>query len=470
MFFQGLFVLSLMLQTGLAQNCDWDPSTDPNQGLHPDSLGAGARYLGQMQEVSNPEICRGACCQEADCDLAVVGQPADGGLQCMLVSCGSGGCTLQHSSQFQVFRRTGRSEAGQEAATPGKKLHVVPLLEAEEPRSNETNSDLCRLEKKTGPCRAAFPRFFYNVTSQTCSSFIFGGCEPNGNNFASQEDCEAACSGVTGSVLIESPTTSAPPPPAPKAPRMAPAESGPAESGPAESGPAESGPAESGPAESALLQKADIQADEYAELCEAEYQTGPCRAAMKRWFYNKEKGSCQTFIYGGCKGNKNNYRSEESCKSTCTGVKVLPSSKKNPEDDKSRCSLSPESGMCRAAFPKFYYDPSSASCQTFVYGGCGGNGNKFDSLEECMTACSGDGSYESHGKSRNRWTAAFFLFVTLAVISALLLATVIIITLRRHRRPRRYSSVSDKRGLIPDSDEMSSQDSLSIPESPTPKA
>lgn len=436
---QKLLFFCFLLQFGAAQDCDWDLSTDQNQGLAPDALAAGARYLGEIREVPNAESCQAACCEEAGCDLALLGLPADGGMQCMLVSCGPAGCALQPNSQFQVFRKKVQSEAEQESPKGGEKLHVVPLLEAEEPRSNATNSDMCRLPQKTGPCRAAFPRFFYNVTSQSCSGFIYGGCEANGNNFESQADCEAACSGVTGSVLLEDPTSPSSPAAAPKAPRMAP------------------------------LQKTAIPANEFAELCEAPYETGPCRAAMRRWFYNKETGNCQTFIYGGCRGNKNNHMTEESCKATCTGVAVLPSYKKNPQEDKrpdatERCGLSPDTGMCRAAFPKFYYDSDSASCQSFVYGGCGGNANKFDSLEECMSACSGAGRYDGHGKSRSRGTAAFFLFITLAAIAALLLATLVIMTVRRHRRSRRYSSVSDKHQLIPD--EQSSQDSLSIPGSP----
>lgn len=51
---------------------------------------------------------------------------------------------------------------------------------------------------KVGSCRAAFPRFFYDVLNQSCSSFLYGGCESNDNNFESQEECEATCSGVTG--------------------------------------------------------------------------------------------------------------------------------------------------------------------------------------------------------------------------------------------------------------------------------
>ena len=38
-------------------------------------------------------------------------------------------------------------------------------------------------------------------------------------------------------------------------------------------------------------------------------------------------------------------------------------------------------------FPKYFYNAAIKKCEMFDYGGCGGNGNKFNSLNECMDVC-----------------------------------------------------------------------------------
>lgn len=440
-----LLALGLVLASGLATNCSWDRSTDPNQV--PDFEAGGARLLGNVMEL-DPKRCQAMCCALPDCDLAVIGFPADGPTHCKLVGCGDGhdACALRPSSQFEVYRKLVAEKADGEAQEGGQEENNVPQVQHWEPRSNESNNIRCRLPMKVGPCRAAFPRFFYNVTSGNCSGFVYGGCEANGNHFESQEECEATCSGVTGPVL---PDESTPAPPPVKAPRNAP-----------------DVVFESDP-ESADFDKSEGTA-EGNEHCEAKPETGPCRASLRHWYYNRETGNCEVFIYGGCRGNKNNYPTEESCMQTCT-VSVLPSSKKSAAEDssdnKGTCTEKPEPGPCRAAFAMFYYDLDSASCRPFIYGGCRGNNNRYGSEDECMSSCSG-GRRDFHDKNhqvQNHWTAAFFLFVTLTAISALLLATLIIITLRRHRLSRRRS-FSDKEELLPD--DQASVDSLPLPESP----
>ncbi|XP_040069003.1 PI-actitoxin-Aeq3a-like [Ixodes scapularis] len=51
------------------------------------------------------------------------------------------------------------------------------------------------------------------------------------------------------------------------------------------------------------------------------------------------------------------------------------------------CFQPPISGHCYAYFVKYYYDPLQGRCREFVYGGCGGNLNRFDSVNECRRTC-----------------------------------------------------------------------------------
>ncbi|CAO1361183.1 unnamed protein product [Diamesa tonsa] len=55
--------------------------------------------------------------------------------------------------------------------------------------------------------------------------------------------------------------------------------------------------------------------------------------------------------------------------------------------DGSPCFLEPDAGMCMAYFTYWYYNHQTGSCSEFIYGGCGGNGNKFETREECMVKC-----------------------------------------------------------------------------------
>ncbi|MEU7140405.1 BPTI/Kunitz domain-containing protein [Nocardia sp. NPDC046473] len=56
---------------------------------------------------------------------------------------------------------------------------------------------------------------------------------------------------------------------------------------------------------------------------------------------------------------------------------------------KAACKLPPKTGTGKAYFEMYYYDSKTRSCETFVYGGIGGNQNRFDTEEECLDACSG---------------------------------------------------------------------------------
>ena len=44
-------------------------------------------------------------------------------------------------------------------------------------------------------------------------------------------------------------------------------------------------------------------------------------------------------------------------------------------------------GPCRSNYQRYYFDSNSGRCQSFMYGGCQGNGNNFNSMQECQMRC-----------------------------------------------------------------------------------
>ncbi|XP_070983215.1 kunitz-type protease inhibitor 2-like isoform X2 [Oncorhynchus clarkii lewisi] len=327
-----LFALLAVLVRGQLgeekQGCAWDVDADTDQGLDPKSLDAGASYLAHLPEISDSMGCQEACCGYQDCQLALVGASADGPSECFLVSCMKDGkdvCALQSDTQFKVYRKKTHPKT--------TIIEVDDISEAGVPR--EVNStDKCRMPMVVGSCRAAFPKYYYDVTNQTCKLFIYGGCNGNGNNFHSQEECEGACSGVTGTVLLS--------------------------------------------------------------------KDSPMQRRMAMTV-----------------------------------------------DDQDACMVPSDSGPCRAAFNLFYFDPSTSSCQSFIYGGCQGNGNRYGTLDECMARCTGEHGEQGQHNGHNRVTPGVFLVATLAVSSALILMGLILITIWRSKLQRGHRRLGDKEDLLP---------------------
>ncbi len=186
---------------------------------------------------------------------------------------------------------------------------------------------LCELPSDTGLCRALIYRWFHDSTDGQCKQFIWGGCGGNGNNFASKDKCSNYCK----------------------------------------------------------VNEKDV--------CHLPKDSGPCDAFLRRYHYDPQAGECKEFDYGGCGGNRNNFLLKKTCEDECAEGSDADQLGKVAEeeiltnDNREICLLPLSEGLCRAAIPRYYYNREKDRCEQFIYGGCDGNENNFNSFEECESRC-----------------------------------------------------------------------------------
>uniref|UniRef100_A0A1I7W4I1 Papilin n=1 Tax=Loa loa TaxID=7209 RepID=A0A1I7W4I1_LOALO len=161
--------------------------------------------------------------------------------------------------------------------------------------------------------------------------------------------------------------------------------------------------------------------------CLSAVDSGPCNTAIKRWYYDKRERQCIQFEYSGCGGNGNNYPTKALCEKQCKSTSNEPKCKDGLEPLKNEnghlvncsesacpdgylcsvaqlgsaccpinasrnvgsniCQLPKERGPCDQYELRFYYNNRLGECKYFFYGGCEGNANNFERVEECERIC-----------------------------------------------------------------------------------
>lgn len=119
---------------------------------------------------------------------------------------------------------------------------------------------------------------------------------------------------------------------------------------------------------------------------------GSCHGNILRYRYDSEKRECVSFNYTGCGGNYNQFPSVEACDRACgryrlQDVSVVRHIHWLKSNSFQVCSQGPSPGNCNLKVQKWHYDKESGRCKIFIWSGCGGNGNKFSSNEECTNLC-----------------------------------------------------------------------------------
>ncbi|KAM9462847.1 WAP, Kazal, immunoglobulin, Kunitz and NTR domain-containing protein 2 [Clarias gariepinus] len=112
-----------------------------------------------------------------------------------------------------------------------------------------------------------------------------------------------------------------------------------------------------------------------AEECMKEPDTGDCGGEKLSWYYESKRNSCITFTYGNCNQNQNHFDSFNSCMLSCQAELPAP------------CGLPSLQGPCKFYKPRWAYSSTLNQCQPFIYGGCGGNDNNFETKEACEDLC-----------------------------------------------------------------------------------
>ncbi|VDM63339.1 unnamed protein product [Angiostrongylus costaricensis] len=123
---------------------------------------------------------------------------------------------------------------------------------------------------------------------------------------------------------------------------------------------------------------------------------GPCSGSLDRWYYDEDEAECKGEPLKTKLGVAVNC-AKSDCPSGYKCSVVQQSSVCCPENNKiiglqmsgsdDVCSLPKDRGPCDKYELRFYFNAELKECKYFFWGGCEGNGNNFEKVEECESTC-----------------------------------------------------------------------------------
>ncbi|XP_022174083.1 papilin isoform X3 [Myzus persicae] len=244
--------------------------------------------------------------------------------------------------------------------------------------------DPCEQPLAPGPCKGNFSRWYYDKSTRSCSQFNYGGCKGTQNNFLNKESCSHKCINplktqeeclmtlARGDKNCDK-----------KIPRWY-----------FDNNENACKPfyytgcgANANNYETQESCESKCPSKRKLDTCKLPALVGECHDYVNRWYFNSLDGRCRQFYYGGCGGNENNFETEYSCENKCIDSGRI-TTLAPPQFSKDKCFLYQDRGNCSNMSSKYFYDRQDGVCKQFMYGGCGGNDNRFDSKQECDQQCS----------------------------------------------------------------------------------
>ncbi|XP_066555209.1 low-density lipoprotein receptor-related protein 11 isoform X2 [Amia ocellicauda] len=96
-----------------------------------------------------------------------------------------------------------------------------------------------------------------------------------------------------------------------------------------------------------------------SDNCLAPPAVGPCKGLFPRWYFDEAAGICKHFIYGGCKGNGNNFLQETDCINECIRKQGTAMPKNITDPSSTTRSESPNTARAETAEDQGEGDPLS---------------------------------------------------------------------------------------------------------------
>ncbi|KAM3609451.1 uncharacterized protein V6R79_015098 [Siganus canaliculatus] len=176
-----------------------------------------------------------------------------------------------------------------------------------------------------------------------------------------------------------------------------------------------------------------ISYSETPAFCQLPADEGEGTQFMFAIYYDATQDVCGPFIYKGEGGNANRFASEKECIRNCSAN----AENIYPMEAVKNCVLKKEKGKCNANHVRYYYDAALDLCKLFTWTGCMGNGNRFQTLQQCNSTCDGvhDDLFPSEDDETDTPYALIFgVLLGIMVAAGILTAVLLVIQSKKKKK------------------------------------